>query len=147
MEIILRKDVESLGQSGEVVSVKDGFAHNFLFPKGLAFRKTAGNLKLVEEEKKAQQRRQEKEKRQAEELAKKLSTLSCTVSVQAGADDKMFGSVTNSDIAKVLEDEGIKLDRKTIELPSPIREIGVFQVPVKLHPEVKVNLKVWVVRE
>ena len=147
MEIILRKGMENLGKSGEVVTVKDGYARNFLIPRGFALKATPGNLKVVEEEKKAQKRRIEKEKRNAQELARRLSTISCTVSVRIGEDEKMFGSVTNSDIAKALEIEGIKIDKKTIELASPIREIGVFHVPVKLHPEVTVDVKVWVVKE
>ncbi len=147
MEIILRKDVESLGKSGNVLTVKDGYARNFLIPQGFALKSTPGNLKVVEVQKRTQQRRLEKEKRNAEELAKRLSTVSCTVSVQVGENEKMFGSVTASDIAGVLELEGIKLDKKMIELTSPIREIGVFQVPVKLHPGVSVEIKVWVVKE
>ena len=139
--------MENLGKSGEVVTVKDGYARNFLIPGGFALKAPPGNLKVVEEEKKAQKRRIEKEKRNAQELAKRLSTISCTVSVRIGEDEKMFGSVTNSDIAKALEIEGIKLDKKTIELAFPIREIGVFHVPVKLHPEVNVDIKVWVVKE
>ncbi len=147
MRIILRKGVENLGKSGEAVTVKDGYARNFLIPRGFALKATPGNLKVVEEEKKAHQRALEKEKRNAQELAKRLSTISCTVSVRIGEDEKMFGSVTNSDIAQALELEGVKIDKKTIELAFPIREIGVFHVPVKLHPEVNVDIKVWVVSE
>ncbi len=147
MKIILREDVGSLGKSGEALTVKDDYARNFLIPKGLAFKATPGNLKVVEEQKKARQRRKESEKRNAEELAKRLSTISCTVSVSVGEDEKMFGSVTTSDIAKALEAEGVKIDKKMIELTPPLREIGVFQVPVKLHPEVSIDIKVWVVKE
>ena len=146
MKIILRKDVENLA-SGEVVTVKDGYARNFLIPRGFALKATPGNLKVVEGEKKVRQRALEKEKRNAQELAKRLSTISCTVSMRIGEDGKMFGSVTSSDIAKALEIEGIKIDKKAIELASPIREIGVFHVPVKLHPEINADVKVWVVSE
>lgn len=147
MEIVLRKNVEKLGESGEVVVVSDGYARNFLIPQGFAFKATSGNLKVVEREKKAYQRRKESEKTSAQQLAEKLSNASCTVSVRVGEDGKLFGSVTAADIAEALEFEGIKIDKKAIELASPIKEIGVFEVSAKLHSEVSVNVKVWVVKE
>lgn len=147
MEIILRKNVEKLGKSGEVVVVSDGYARNFLIPQGFAFKATSGSLKVVEKEKAAYQRRKESEKTSAQQLAEKLANVSCTVSVRVGEDGKMFGSVTSADIAKALEFEKIKIDKKAIELASPIKEIGVFEVSAKLHPEVSVNIKVWVVKE
>lgn len=147
MEIILRKNVEKLGKSGEVLVVSDGYARNFLIPQGFAFKATSGNLKVVEREKEAYQRRKKSEKTSARQLAEKLSNVSCTVSVRVGEDGKMFGSVTSADIAGALEFEGIKIDKKAIELASPIKEIGVFEVSVKLHSEVSVDVKVWIVKE
>ncbi|MBN3038293.1 MAG: 50S ribosomal protein L9 [Candidatus Omnitrophica bacterium] len=147
MEVILKKNVEKLGKAGDVASVKDGYARNFLFPQGLALPATAANLKVIEREKEKATLRQEKEKQAAQELAEKINATSCTISVQAGEDGKLYGSVTNQDIAQAYKQEGINIDKKKIELPEPIKEVGVFKVDVKLHPEITAEAKIWVVKE
>lgn len=147
MKVILKKDIARLGKSGEVVSVKDGFARNYLLPQGLAFLASAANLKMVEQEKKRSLLHQEKEKEQAQDLAQKISSISCTISVQAGQDGKLFGSVTSQDIAQAYKLEGLNIDKRKIELTEPIKEVGVFKINIKLHPEVTAEAKIWVVKE
>lgn len=147
MQIILKKEIEKLGKGGEVVSVRDGFARNFLFPQGLALPASAANLKIVEQEKRRTLYRQEKEKKVAQDLAQKISSTSCTITVQAGQDGKLYGSVTNQDIAQAYKLEGINVDRRKIELPQLIKEVGVFKITIKLHPEVTAGAKVWIVKE
>jgi len=146
MKVILTKDIEGLGKAGEVVRVKDGHGRNFLIPKGVARVATSSNLKVVEEEKKKLLRLKEKEKEKGRELAEQISKVSCTISVQAGQDDKLFGTVTTEAIAEVCESEGIKIDKRDIRLDEPIKKLGVYQVAVKVHPEVTATLKVWVVK-
>ena len=146
MKLVLRKDVEKIGKSGDVVIVKDGFARNFLLPKGFAFIATKDNIGRVEEEKKKMVKNKEAEKSKAQELADKLNGLSCTISAEA-QDDNLYGSVTNSDIAKALEIEQIKVDRDDILLEEPIKKLGIFEVGVRLHPEVVTKIKVWVVNK
>ncbi len=147
MQVILKKAIEKLGKEGEIVSVSRGFARNFLLPKGFALPATGANLKIVEQGRKKVALRQEKEKKEAEELAQKISSSSCTITVRAGQDGKLYGSVTNQDIAQAYKLEGINIDKKKIELPQPIKEVGVFKIDVRLHPEVNAQAKVWVVKE
>ena len=147
MKIILKKDIESLGAAGEIVTVKNGHARNFLIPQGLAVPATAGNMRAFEIENKAAALRQQRGQREAQELAAKLEKLSLTVSVQVGEEDKLFGSVTSQNIADLLADNGFDIDKKKIVLEDPIKALGVYDVPVKLAPEVTGVVKVWVVRE
>jgi len=147
MQVILKKDIEKLGKVGEAVSVKVGYARNFLFPKKLALPATEANLKVVEREKEKTAQRQAQEKQRSEELAKKLAITSCTITVQAGEDGKLFGSVTNQDIAAAYKAEGIEIDKRKIEISEPVKEVGVFKINIKLHPEVSTEAKVWVVKE
>ena len=147
MQIILKKDIEKLGKAGEVLSVRKGYARNFLLPKGLALSATASNLKVVEQEKKKVLLAKEQQKQQAQALADRISSTSCTISVQAGQDGKLFGSVTTQDIAEAFKAEGIDIDRKKIELPEPIKEVGVFKINIKLRPDIITQAKVWVVKE
>lgn len=147
MEVILKKGIEKLGKPGEVVSVTRGYARNFLLPKGFALSATPANLKIVEQEKKKTALRQEKEKKEAQRLAEKLSAVSCTITVQTAQDGKLYGSVTSQDIAQGYKLEGIDIDKRKIELSQPIKEVGVFKINIKLHPEVTVQAKVWVVKE
>ena len=147
MEVILTKDVEKVGRLGQVVKVKDGFAHHFLIPQGLAVMANSKNIKLVAEQQKYQEGKLLKEKKEAEELSQKLASISCTVAVNAGEDDKLFGSVTQADIADALKIEGIDLDKRIIELDEPIRQLGIYQIGVKLHPQIRSEIKVWVVRK
>ena len=147
MQIILKKDIEKLGKAGEVVSVKRGYARNFLLPQGLVLPASAANLKIIEQDKEKTTLRQEKEKKTAQELAKKISFVSCTITVPAGQNGKLYGSVTNQDIARAYKLEGIDIDKRKIELPQAIKEVGVFKIKIKLRPEVAVQCKVWIVKE
>ncbi len=147
MEIILRQDYEQLGKTGDIVTVKDGFARNYLIPKGIAYVATKVNKKRLENELQMQNWRKEKEKRAAEELAKKLETVSCTIPVQVGEEDKLFGSVTSHNIADALAALGYEVDRRKIQLEEPIKSLGIYSVPIKLHPDVTATVKVWVVKE
>ena len=147
MKLVLRQDYEPLGESGTIVTVKTGFARNFLIPKGLAMPATEKNLKRYENDKKQMFWRQEKEKRQSEELSKTLENVSCTITVQVGEEDKMFGSVTSLNIAEALDSQGYKIDKRKIILEEPIKSLGIYSVPIKLHTDVEAKVKVWVVKE
>lgn len=147
MEIILTQDVEKVGKSGQVLKVKDGFARHFLISHGLALVANAKNLSLVAQRRKHQEVKLIKEKKEAEELAGKLAVISCTVRVNAGEDNKLFGSVTNADIAEGLKLEDIIIDKRLIDLTEPIKQLGVYQIEIKIHPEVTAQVKVWVVRK
>lgn len=144
MKIVLRKNVESIGKSGDIVSVKDGFARNFLLPKGLAFVATKDNVGRVEEEKKKLEKNKEIEKNRAQALANKLQGFSCTITSEA-QDETLYGSVTAADIAQALDIEQVKVDKQDILLNEPIKKLGIYEIEVKLHPEVKTKIKVWVV--
>ena len=147
MKLILVKDVERLGKRGDVVDVKDGFARNFLFPAGLARPNTPGNVKFVERIKELEKTREKEELEEARALSERLASLSCTLRVKVGEEDKLFGAVTVQDITAALQEEGISIDRKKIWLEQPIKSLGLFQIPVRLHPEVTATLKVWVIKE
>ena len=147
MKVVLIKNVPKLGREGEVREVSAGYARNFLIPGKLAFEATSQNLRAVEEIKRKKQLAAQREKDKAQELAQKLEKISCTIPVQAGEEDKLFGAVTTEDIQAAFETEGISLDKKQILLDSPIKQLGVYQVLVKLHPEVKATVKVWVVKK
>ena len=146
MEVILMQSVDNLGQMGDTVSVARGFARNYLVPKGLAVLATEGHRKLVAEHMKLESKRDDLRKASAEELAAKLGELSCTITVQAGEDDKLFGSVGPREIAEALKTDSNDFDHKQIVLDEAIKQLGVYSVPVKLHSEVEVTAKVWVVK-
>jgi len=147
MKVVLRQDVDKLGKRGEVVSVADGYARNYLVPKQIALRATAGNLKRVELERHRLNVRLVRERSDAEELAKRVANLSCTVARKVGENDVLYGSVTNADVAAFLEKEGFAIDKRKILLEEPIKALGIYSVPVRLHPEVTAEVKVWVVKE
>ena len=147
MELILLKDVEKLGKRGDLVHVKDGYARNFLLPTGLARPNTPGNVRFVEKIKELERAQLEEELKQAKTLSERLTSISCTLRVKVGEEDKLFGAVTAQDIAACLQEEGVSIDRKKIVLEQPIKSLGIFQIPVRLHPEVTATLKVWVVKE
>lgn len=147
MEIILREDVPNLGKAGEVVKVRDGYGRNFLLPRKKAMMANAGNLKSVAAQKKIIEASQAKLRTNADEVAARLSTLEITLSRDVGTSDRLFGSVTKLDIATALRKEGLQIDKHLIELVAPIKTIGMFEVPVKLHPEVSATFKLWVIRE
>ncbi len=147
MKIILRQDVETVGKAGDIVEVKNGYARNYLIPQGLALEATKGNLKRFEQEKKSLELQKNREKKAAEKEAEKLNDTSITISVSVGEEDKLFGSVTSQDIANALEEKGFKLDKRKIHLDEPIKALGIYSVPIKLHPEVEAKVKVWVVKK
>ena len=147
MKVILRQDHEKLGEAGKVISVKAGFARNFLIPQGFAMMASPQNKKRFENEKKQMNWRKEQEKRKSEELAKVLENVSCTITVQVGEEDKLFGSVTSQNIAESLESQGYTVDKRKIELEEPIKSLGIYSVPIKLHTDVEAKVKVWVVKE
>lgn len=147
MEVILREDVENLGSRGQVVKVADGYARNFLLPKRLAVAATEANKKIVEQERQAGLRREAKAKGEAEDLAKMLNTVSITLSQKAGDQDQLFGSVTVKDIAEALEKQNYHIERRKIHLVEPIKQLGEFKVPIRLHREVNAEITVNVVKE
>ena len=147
MDVILREDVEKLGHAGEVVTVKDGYARNFLLPRGLAYLMTDGNRRRLEEEQRQRDRRAAAEVSGARDVTDKLQAVSLSFTMKAGEGDKLFGSVTAGDIAERLKAEGFEVDRKAVELEEPIKALGVYKVPVRLHADVKPEVRVWVVKE
>ena len=147
MKIILRDDQEKLGKRGEVVEVASGYARNFLLPRGLAFKATPKNMKLFEEEKRVEAAHKRKEEKEVKELSKKLSEISCTIAVQTGEDEKLYGSVTSLDIAEALAREGFEIDKRKVILDEPIKTLGIYHIPVKLHADVTAEAKVWVVKK
>jgi len=147
MKLVLRQDVDKLGKRGEVIKVADGYGRNFLLPKQLALEATPGNLKRVELEHRGVEVKRVRERQEAEELARRLAAVSCTVARKVGENDALYGSVTNADIAAFLEKEGFGLDKRKIVLEEPLKALGIYTVPVRLHPEVTAEIKVWVVKE
>ncbi len=147
MKIILKNDIEKLGKAGEIVETKRGYARNYLIPKGFAVEATSANMKIYEQERRAIERKMQQEIEEAQALADKLSGVSITATVQVGEDDKVFGAVTNQNIADLLVEKGFEIDRRKIVLDEPLKALGVFEVPIKLHSQVEAQIKVWVVRE
>jgi large subunit ribosomal protein L9 len=146
MEVILRQDIDKLGKAGEVIAVKNGYGRNYLIPKGLAYAATAGNKTRVVAEAARRGEIIAEEKADAEALAEKLTAADLTFTANVGEGDKLFGSITSSDIAEKLKELGYPIDKRSIYLPEPIRMIGVHKVPVRLHPKVHPELRVWVVK-
>lgn len=146
-EVILMADVEGLGKEGDVVRVADGYARNFLLPKKLAAPVTAATQRRIEKNRKLRAEEDAKRLEGSRELAARIEKLSCNVPVKTGDEGKMFGAVTAAHIADILKAQGIELDRHQIELAEPLRELGVFSIPVRVHPEVQATLKVWIVEE
>lgn len=148
MEVILRQDVDKIGKAGAVVKVKDGFARNFLIPNGLAILSTPANIKKLEQERQRRSLEVQKIKKDADELKAKLANLSLTISALTQAEeDKLYGSITSADIAGALKEEGLDVDKNYIMLDEPIKSLGIYEVPIKLHPEVSTKIKVWVVKK
>jgi len=147
MRIVLRTDIEKVGRRGEVVRVANGYARNYLLPKRLALEATPGNLKRIEQERRVREVHETKEKQDADALAARIAQLSCTLVRKVGENEVLYGSVTNADIAELLEKEGFVVDKRKIQLDEPIKALGIYEVPVRLHAEVTASLKVWVVKE
>src|SRR3989441_3422268 len=147
MEVILKEDVTKLGSRGDVVKVADGFGRNYLLPRKLAIEASAGNKTVIEQMKAAAVRRSAKEKAQAEELSKQFDGLSVSFTRRSGEHDQLFGSVTSGDIAESLSKKGFDIDRRKIQLHEPLKTLGEFTVPIKLHRDVTTHLKVVIEKE
>ena len=147
MDVILREDVEKLGTRGQLVKVAPGYARNFLLPNKMAVAATESNKKIVEQERQAHLRREAKVEGEAKDLGKMLATVEITISQKAGENDQLFGSVTSKDIAEALEKQGYTIERRKIALEEPIKTLGEFKVPVRLHREVTAEITVHVVKE
>ena len=147
MKVILLQTIDRLGKAGEVITVKEGYARNYPIPKKVAREATTGNMKMLEAVRKKQADEDAKKMSEIKVLADKLAALSLTISAAAGEEDKLFGSVSNEMIAEALLAESVTVDKRDIILDEPIKKLGVYQVTVKLHPEVKASLKVWIVKK
>ena len=147
MEVILREHVDNLGKRGEIVKVADGFARNYLLPRKLALLATDGNRKHVERERKIMETRESQEKAGAEAIATRLAAVDIAITRRVGDTEQLYGSVTAADIVDFLKSKGFEVDRRKLILPEPLKALGEFDVPLKLHREVTVPLKVKVVKE
>jgi large subunit ribosomal protein L9 len=147
MEVILRQAVENLGKPGDVVKVSNGFARNYLLPRSIAFEATAGNLRRIAQEKSRLEAAENERRAVAQELATKLEAVSLTFSARVGEEGKLFGSVTAADIVHQLETQGFHIEKRQIDLHEPLRTLGVFRVPVRLHADVKPEIRIWVIKQ
>jgi large subunit ribosomal protein L9 len=147
MEIILRQAVENLGKTGDVVNVKPGYARNYLLPHGLAYEATPGNLKRIQQERARLEAAESDRRSTAQGLAEKLEQVSVTFSARVGEEGKLFGSVTATDIAQQLEAQGYHIEKRQIDLHEPIKALGVYRVPIRLHADVKPEVRVWVIKQ
>lgn len=147
MQVILKQKLENLGHAGDVVSVKPGYARNYLIPQGMAYMATPGNLKRIERERAQIDKKSAADLVAARQRAAVIEGTSVTFSARAGEEGKLFGSITATDIAEKMAEQGITIDRKQIILDEPLKALGVFAVPVRLHAEVRPEIKVWVIKE
>ncbi|MDB4349607.1 50S ribosomal protein L9 [Omnitrophica bacterium] len=147
MQVILLKDVDRLGKMGEIVKVKDGYGTNFLIPRGFAKRVTRMSVKFLEDAKRKVALKQKRVKEKAEKLKEHLEGASCTIAVPAGGDEKLYGTVTTEMIRKAYGQEDIEIDKKQIEIGEHINKLGVYNIEIKLHPEVTATVKLWVVKK
>ena len=147
MQVILSEDVKVLGKSGSIVNVKDGYARNFLLPQKLAFAATEGNIKRVEQQRKRKELELAEQKKEAEKIAEKLSKVSLTISVEVNDLEKLYGSISEQDIAKALKAEGHMFEHSDIVLEKSIEELGIFEVGVKVHPQVIAKVRLWVTKK
>ena len=147
MEVILRQAVDNLGHPGDVVDVTNGYARNYLLPRGFAFPATEGNKKRIQQEKARLEAAEEARRTSAQQLADRLAEVSITFAARVGEEGKLFGSVTAGDIAQQLEAQGHHVERRMIDLHDPIRALGVYRVPIRLHADVRPEIKVWVIKQ
>ena len=149
LKVILRQDVPELGQSGDIVTVKPGYARNFLLPRGMAFEATGANIKQLEEEKRRGEAKSKQQYLEARRRASQLENVSLTFHANAGEEGKLFGSITSADIAERLKEQNLdfEVDKRDIELEEPIKSLGVYNVAIRLHTEVKPEVKVWVIKQ
>lgn len=147
MKVILKEDVKNIGNIGQIIDVADGFARNYLVPKGLAVEANTKNIKSLEHEKRVIQEKARKIRMSAQDLAGRISNAAVIIKAKAGEEGKLFGSVTSMDIAEQLANAGIDIDRKKISLDEPIRRIGSYTVNIRLHSDVSVQVNVQIVEE
>jgi len=147
MNIILMENVENLGQVGDVVKVKDGYARNFLFPRRLGVIASEGNVKRVEKEKAKRLAIFEEQKKEAQQQAEVLSKVSLTIAVEVNDQEKLYGAVSETEILQALEAEGQKIDKKSLVLEKPVDDLGIFEIGVKLHPQVIAKVRLWVTKK
>lgn len=147
MEVILRQAVEKVGKPGDVVDVKAGYARNYLLPRGLAFLATEGNKKRITMEKSRLEAAENERIGAAQGIANRLEQVSLTFSARVGEEEKLFGSVTAADIAQQLQAQGFDIEKRQIDLHEPIKSLGVYKIPIRLHAEVKPEIRVWVIKQ
>jgi large subunit ribosomal protein L9 len=146
MEVILRQAIDNLGHPGDIVKVSPGYARNFLLPRGIAYEATEGNKKKISQEKSRLEAAEGQRRDVAGELAKKIEEVSLSFSARVGEEGKLFGSITAADIATQLEAQGIHVEKRMIDLHEPIKALGVYRIPVRLHADVRPEVKVWVIK-
>ncbi len=147
MKVILRQDVPELGVAGDTIEVKTGYGRNFLLPRNLAIQATKANLRAIDEIRKQKKLQERKRRREAEIIKEKIEKLSLSFEVLVGEEDKLYGSVTNADIAEMLDKEGIIIDKRAIELEVPIKVLGVYTIPIKIDKDVTAQLRLWVIKK
>jgi large subunit ribosomal protein L9 len=147
MQVILRKRIETLGDAGEIVDVKPGYGRNYLIPQGLAYEATDANKRRLAAEHARTAAKDAETLQDAQKRAASIEGVSLTFTARAGQEGKLFGSITSADIAEKLAEQGVQIDRRQIELDEPIKTLGVTSVPVRLHPQVRPEVKVWVIAE
>jgi large subunit ribosomal protein L9 len=147
MEVILRQAVDNLGHPGDVVTVSAGYARNFLLPRGIAYAATEGNKKRIAQEKARLEAAESQRRGAAEDVAKQLEEVSITFSARVGDEGKLFGSVTAADIAQQLEAQGYQIEKRQVDLHEPLKALGVYRVPIRLHADVRPEIKVWVIKQ
>ena len=146
MKVILREDIPELGTAGSTIEVRDGYGRNYLIPRNLAIPATKANLKAVDEIAKQKEMREKKLRRGSEIIKDKIEKLELSTEVLVGEEDKLFGSITNHDIASLLEQNGVTVDKRAIQLEEPIKALGVYTIPVKVDKELTAHVKLWVVK-
>ena len=147
MKVILRQDVPNVGQAGDTVEVKSGFGRNYLIPRNLAIAASKGNLRAIDEVRKQRELQVRKRRREAEVVKEKIEKLEISTEVLVGEEEKLYGSVTNADIANLLAGQGITVDKRAIELENPIKALGVYTVPVRIEQDVTAHLRLWVIKK
>lgn len=146
MRIILSRDFEALGKAGDQVEVRDGYARNYLFPQDIALKASENNIRRLEEKARLRNLKKNRALIKSKELAEKLKRLSITIPVKVGEEDKVFGSVTSQEIAQQLQEKGYEIDKKQILLETPIKALGIYDIPIKLHPDISTAVKLWVIK-
>ncbi|HVB30422.1 MAG TPA: 50S ribosomal protein L9 [Gemmatimonadaceae bacterium] len=147
MEIILRQAIENLGAPGDVVTVRAGYARNYLLPHGLAYEATPGNLKRIAQERSRLEAAENDRRAAAQDIATKMEQVSLTFSARVGEEGKLFGSVTTADIQQQLEAQGLIVEKRQIDLHEPIKALGVYKIPIRLHADVRPEIRVWVIKQ